>query len=219
MALIKVFFWGMLISFLGTLPLSPLNISAMQISTGEGIANATWFSIGTLLTEMIYVRISVAGINWLQKQKSFFKWMEWITVFLILALAFGSFYAASHKHETGNIILHNNINRFLLGMFMSAITVMHIPFWFGWTTILFSKKILQPGNLFYNVYTIAIGTGTFLANCIFIYGGFYIVKKLTGNQHLINLGLAWVFLLTAVIQLIKIIWVKPKEDKLPGNNF
>jgi hypothetical protein len=45
------------------------------------------------------------------------------------------------------------------------------------------------------------------------------VKKLTGNQHLINLGLAWVFLLTAVIQLIKIIWVKPKEDKLPGNNF
>jgi threonine/homoserine/homoserine lactone efflux protein len=168
MALIKVFFWGMLISFLGTLPLSPLNISAMQISTGEGIANATWFSIGTLLTEMIYVRISVAGINWLQKQKSFFKWMEWITVFLILALAFGSFYAASHKHETGNIILHNNINRFLLGMFMSAITVMHIPFWFGWTTILFSKKILHAGNLFYNVYAIAIGTGTFLANCIFI---------------------------------------------------
>src|SRR5664279_3039148 len=122
MALAKVFFWGMFISLLGTLPLSTLNVAAMQISLQEGIGNAMYFSVGTLLTEMIYVRISLIGINWVRKQKKLFKWMEWITVAIVVAFAAGSFYAASQEHLAGNVMLNNNINRFLLGMFMSSIT-------------------------------------------------------------------------------------------------
>jgi len=210
MKLIKIFFWGLLISFLGTLPFSPLNITAMQLSIHDSVAHAMYFSLGTLLTEMIYVRISLAGIHWIIQRKIIFKWMEWITLLLIIALAAGSFYAASGTHETGNVLLYSSINPFLLGMFMSAITVMHIPFWFGWSTILFTKKILHPTNLFYNIYIVAIGAGTFLANCIFIFGGLYIIKKLNNNQHILNLVLGWVFVLTAIIQFAKIVWFKPK---------
>ena len=96
---------------------------------------------------------------------------------------------------------------------MSALTVMHIPFWFGWSTILFTKKILLASSLFYNIYTIAIGLGTFFANCIFIFGGLFIVKKISSSQHVINLILGWALLLTALIQFIKIIWFKPAEEK------
>ena len=91
MALAKVFFWGMFISLLGTLPLSTLNVTAMQISLQEGVRNAMYFSVGTLLTEMIYVRISLIGINWVRKQKKLFKWMEWITLAVVVAFAAGSF--------------------------------------------------------------------------------------------------------------------------------
>jgi len=76
MGFAKVFFWGMIISFLGTLPLSTLNVAAMQISSQEGIAKAMYFSLGTLLTEMIYVRISLVGINRILRQKKLFRWME-----------------------------------------------------------------------------------------------------------------------------------------------
>jgi len=38
--LIKVFFTGMLISFLGSLPLGTLNVSAMQIGIQENLKNA-----------------------------------------------------------------------------------------------------------------------------------------------------------------------------------
>src|SRR5664279_3275768 len=134
MALAKVFFWGMFISLLGTLPLSTLNVTAMQISLQEGVRNAMYFSVGTLLTEMIYVRISLVGINWVRKQKKLFTWMEWITIAIVVAFAAGSFYAASQEHSAENVMLNNHINRFLLGMFMSSITIMHIPFWFGWST-------------------------------------------------------------------------------------
>ena len=107
MGLSKIFLWGLIISFVGTLPLSPLNVAAMQISSQEGIAAAMYFSVGTLLTEMIYVRISLVGINWIRKQKKLFRWMEWITFLLLLVFAAGSFYAASRTQNTENVLLNN----------------------------------------------------------------------------------------------------------------
>ena len=214
MSFVRIFFWGMLISFLGTLPFSPLNITAMQISSQEGIARAMYFSIGTLLTEMIYVRISLVGIHWIQKQKKLFRRMEWITFALLLVFAAGSFVAAHQQHQAENVLLNNRVNRFLLGMFMSSITFMHIPFWFGWSSILFAKKILRPDNAHYNVYILAIGAGTFLANCIFIYGGIFMTQQLHKNQDMVNLVLGWIFVITALIQLVKILWNKsPIKDE------
>ena len=75
MGLAKVFFWGMVVSFLGTLPLSTLNIAAMQISMQESIRNAMYFSLGTIFTEMIYVRIALVGISWVKKQKNLFNFL------------------------------------------------------------------------------------------------------------------------------------------------
>jgi diacylglycerol kinase family enzyme len=46
MGLVKVFFWGMVVSFLGSLPLGTLNVAAMQISVQEGIKNAFYYSGG-----------------------------------------------------------------------------------------------------------------------------------------------------------------------------
>ena len=92
MGLVKVFFWGMMVSFLGTLPLGTLNVAAMQISVQESILNGIYFSCGSLLTEMIYVRISLVGINWIRKQKVIFKWMEWIALAIVVALGSGKFY-------------------------------------------------------------------------------------------------------------------------------
>src|SRR5664279_1233254 len=136
MGLVKVFFWGMIVSFLGSLPLGTLNVAAMQISVQESVSNALYFSLGSLLTEMIYVRISLVGINWIRKQKVLFKWMNWIALAIVLALATGSFIAATQEHHAKNVMLDNNMNRFVLGVLLSAISPMQIPFWFGWSTVL-----------------------------------------------------------------------------------
>src|SRR5450432_335266 len=214
MGLVKVFFWGMMVSFLGSLPLGTLNVAAMQISVQESIRNAIYFSLGSLLTEMIYVRISLVGINWIRKQKVLFKWMEWITLGIVLALAAGSFIAAMHEHHAKNVILNNNMHRFLLGLLLSSISPMQIPFWFGWSTVLFAKNILQPKNSYYNLYIIGIGLGTLMGNCVFIFGGKYIVEKLNANQNILNWVIGGIFALTAVIQFIRILLHKDAVDKM-----
>ena len=214
MGLVKIFFWGLMISFLGSLPLGTLNVAAMQISVQENIRSAIYFSLGSLLVEMIYVRISLVGINWIRKQKKLFRWMEWITLAIVVALAVGSFAAAMHSHHAKNVILHNNINRFLLGVMLSAISPMQIPFWFGWSTVLFTKNILQPKNSYYNIYIIGIGLGTLFGNFVFIFGGKWIVEKLNGNQNLMNWIIGGIFAATAVIFLIKILLHKDAVEKI-----
>ncbi|MGN6541113.1 MAG: LysE family transporter [Ginsengibacter sp.] len=214
MGLVKIFFWGLMISFLGSLPLGTLNVAAMQISVQENIRSAIYFSLGSLLVEMIYVRISLVGINWIRKQKKLFRWMEWITLAIVVALAVGSFAAAMHSHHAKNVILHNNINRFLLGVMLSAISPMQIPFWFGWSTVLFTKNILQPKNSYYNIYIIGIGIGTLFGNFVFIFGGKWIVEKLNGNQNLMNWIIGGIFAATALIFLIKILMHKDAVEKI-----
>lgn len=140
--------------------------------------------------------------------------MEWITVAIVLALAIGSFAAAMKTHPAKNVILNNNINRYFLGVMLSAINPVQIPFWFGWSTVLFTKKILQPKNSFYNLYIVGIGLGTLMGNCVFIFGGKWIVGKLNGNQSLLNWIIGGIFAVTAIIFLIKILMNKDGMKKL-----
>ncbi len=213
--IIRIFFWGMIISFLGSLPLGTLNIAAMQIGIQESIKDAIYFSIGSLLVEMIYVRISLVGIDWVRKQERIMKVMEWITFGIIAALAIGSFIAAtSHGGNAKNVLLNNNMHRFLLGMFLCAVNPVQIPFWFGWSAVLFDKKILEPKKEQYNSYIIGIGIGTLLGNCVFIFGGKWLVQRIANSEQYLNWVIGGIFTITAIIQLWKILSHKDAVDKI-----
>ena len=205
----------MLISFLGTLPMGTLNITAMQIGIQESVKNALLFVLGSLVVEMVYVRISLVGINWIQKQDALMKAMQWITFIIILALATGSIMAALHPDdEAKNVILQNNMHRTLLGMFMCAINPVQIPFWFGWSTVLFNRKILKPINSQYNIYIIGIGLGTLMGNSVFIFGGKWLVSRIANSMEYINWVIGGIFAITAIIQLYKILSHKAAADKI-----
>lgn len=204
-----------MISFLGSLPLGTLNVAAMQIGIQESIKQAIYFSLGSTLVEMIYVRVSLVGIDWIRKQAKLMKAMEWITFGIVLALAIGSFIAASHGGENAkNPILNNNMNRFLLGIVGCAINPVVVVFWFGWSTVLFTKKILEPVNSQYNSYIVGIGIGAFAGNCVFIFGGNFLYSKIANAQHYMHWVIGGIFTLTALIQLYKIIRHKDAVDKL-----
>lgn len=204
----------MMISFLGSLPLGTLNVAAMQIGIQESILNAVYFSLGSLLVEMIYVRISLVGIDWIRKQEKLMKALEWITLVIIIALAAGSFIAAAKGGgEAKNEFLKNNMHRFLLGMLMSAVNPVQIPFWFGWSTVLFTKKILQPEKAQYNSYIVGIGLGTLLGNCVFIFGGRWLVQRISNSGQYINWVIGGIFAITAIIQLIKMLTKKDAVTK------
>src|SRR6478672_13869571 len=94
--LMRIFFTGMLISFLGSLPLGTLNVAAMQIAISDGYRPAILFSLGSLTAEMVYVRLSLIAMDWVTRQKKLCRILEWVTLAIVIALAISSFYAAMH---------------------------------------------------------------------------------------------------------------------------
>jgi threonine/homoserine/homoserine lactone efflux protein len=211
--LLKVFFTGLLISFLGSLPLATTNIAAMQISISDSIGSAMLFSLGSLTIEIIYVRISLVAITWIQKQKRLFKILEYVTLMIILALAVSSFYAAMHPEVHKNPILSSTLPKFLLGFTMGAVSPAQFPFWLGWSTVLFTKKILLPRNDYYNSYIVGIGIGTFISNCVFIFGGLLIANKINNSQNILHWVIGSIFLATALLQIWQMIRRKSSADK------
>ncbi len=211
---IRLFFVGMMVSFIGSLPLGTLNIAAMQISIANGYISALWFAFGMLLVEIIYVRLSLVAMDKIRKQEKVLRAMEWITLIIIIALAVFSFVAAANlDRNSSNILLSNGMPRFFLGVLMSAINPVQFPFWFGWSTVLYAKKILLPQNDHYNVYILGISIGTFLGTCIFIFGGQLIVNKLNANQNILQYIIGIIFSITAITQIWKM-WKKKGKSIL-----
>lgn len=209
--LIRILFTGMFISFLGSLPLGTLNVAVMQISMTDGMYPAAKFAAGALLAEVVYVRLSLFAMDWVRRQQKIFIILEWLTLLIVLALAVSSFYAAAHPTVNKNVILSSTLHRFWLGLFMSAINPVQIPFWFGWSTVLFTKKILLPKNSHYNFYISGIALGTILGSCVFIFGGSIMGDMLSNNQHILNWIIGGIFLLTAIIQVVRMV---RKKDSL-----
>lgn len=201
--LFRIFITGLFISFLGSLPLGTLNIAAMQIAISDGIRPAVLFSLGSLTAEVIYVRLSLIAMDWVRKQHKLFQILEWVTLLIIVALAVSSFYAAMHPHEHKNVILSSTLHRYFLGLIMSAVNPVQIPFWFGWSTVLYTKGILLPKSSHYNIYIAGIGLGTLFGNGVFIFGGKLIADKLDRNQDVLSWVIGGIFAITAVIQIWK----------------
>lgn len=210
----RIFFTGMFISFLGSLPLGTLNIAVMQISISDGIKAAFLFAAGSLVSEVAYVRISLVAMDWVRKQQKLFRILEWITLGIVVALAISSFYAATHPSEQKNIILSSHVHPFLLGLIMCALNPVQIPFWFGWSTVLFTKKILLPRNSNYNSYISGIALGTMLGNCVFVFGGKLMADKLNNNQDVLSWIIGGIFAITALVQLYKLFSKKNVQHRI-----
>lgn len=210
MAFIRIFIAGMVISFLGSLPLGTLNIAAMQISITDGIRPALYFVLGALLVEICYVRLSLVAMHWVLQHKRIFRWLEWVAILIIIALAVSSFIAAADPGVSKNVLLSGGIHRFWLGVMMSAVNPVQIPFWFGWSTVLFSKKLLERRKIHYWLYLLGIGAGTFAGNLVFILGGRLIVDKLNANQQMMHWIIGGIFMLTAIM----LIWKTTKRSSI-----
>ncbi len=198
---------GFLVSFLGQIVLSNSNIAATQLAVQENYKNAWLFCLGATVVEVTYLRLSLTGMNWVMQHKMVFKILGWVSVALFIGLAIYSFITAQKQApEKKGILINNKINRFFLGFGLCAVNPVQIPFWFMWSTQLVQTNVLKPTFVAYNIFTLGAGLGTLAGMAIYIYGGNYAVEKMKTSNKTLNLILGFVFLITALIQLYKIIY-------------
>lgn len=201
--------WGMFISFLGSLPLGTQNVVATSISVHDGAQQATLFSIGAVIIELICVRIALILIKQITKGVKIFIVFKWLTALLLLVLAWTSFMAAVEMKSFGdNLFTAYPIHPFVSGMLLSILNPLHIPFWLSWTNVLMDRNILTTAKQF-PAYLSGIGAGSLLGFQVFIIGGNFVVQQLSNHQDIINWIIGIVLCITALLEMYKLIYKMP----------
>lgn len=206
MHLLFICLLGLLLSFLGQLPLGTMSITATQIAVQENFSNAWKYSLGVAIIEMIYLRIVLAGVDWIMDHKLFFEILGWLTVVLFLVLGILGFIAARKQQDDKKaLLLNNTINRFFLGVSMSALNPAQIPFWFVWSSYFMSVKLLNPNFTEFNLFTIGAGAGTICGLAVYMYGGNWLVTKMNTSNRTLNKIMGVIFIIAAVAQCYRMI--------------
>lgn len=200
---------GFLVSFLGQLPLGNMSFTATQISLQEGFRNAWRYAIGVALVEMVYLRFALTGMDWIVRHKIWFIGLGWVTVAMFLVLGILAFRSA-HKQrgEKKALLLDNRLDRFLLGIMMSALNPVQIPFWFLWTSTFIQTKVLPVNPESFNFFTVGAGVGTISGLAVYMYGGNWLVAKMNTSTKTLNKVMGIIFLVTAVIQLYRMLFTE-----------
>ena len=207
--IIKVFFVGSLISFLGQLPLGNMNLTATQLSVQENYRNAWKYGLGIVLVEIIYLRLALTGMDWVVEHKVLFAIMGWLTVIVFVVLGILAFVMAQKQSSAKKgLLLDNKMNRFLLGIVVSGINPAQIPFWFLWSTQLLNSKLLQPTTAQFNLFTAGAGLGSLAGLAVYIHGGKWMITKLKTSNKGLNIFMGVVFILAGLFQLYNMLFKK-----------
>jgi threonine/homoserine/homoserine lactone efflux protein len=202
----ELFFSALLISFLGQLPFGNMNLTATQLAVQEGYKNAWKYSIGIVLIEVIYLRLALTAMDWVVKNQLIFKIMSWLTVAVFLVLGIISLIMARRQtKEKKGLLLNSKLDRFVLGVSVSAINPAQIPFWFIWTTQLINTGILTTTFLDFNLFTAGAAVGSVAGLALYIYGGKWVIAKMKASNKQLNIFMGIVFIVAALFQLYNIL--------------
>lgn len=199
-----IFFKGLFISFLGSVPLGNINITALQIAAKENVKQAILFAVGAVLVEVTYLMLTLLLLHHILADKELFSYIHYTVIIFMFILAGISFWAA-HKAKKSNheTIISTKINRFVFGMVISGLNPIQIPFWAGWAAYLFSMHWLMPDNIQYNTFTAGAGTGTFIALLLFIFLGKMFSSFIERHTRHVYLFMGILFAGMAIFRLVK----------------
>lgn len=205
--MIAVLFLGFLVSFLGQLPLGNMSFTSTQICIQEGFRKAWQFAFGVAIVEMLYLRFALTGMNWVVQHRLWFLGLGWATVAMFLVLGILAFRMAQKQEgEKKALLLKNPLHRFILGLMMSALNPVQIPFWFLWTSTFIQAGLLPANANAFNLFTAGAGAGTVGGLAVYIHGGNWLVSKMRTSNRTLNKVMGAIFIVTAMIQLYRMVW-------------
>lgn len=202
---ISSLFLGLVLSFLGQLPLGILSMTATQIAVQENFMNAWKYAFGVAIIEMIYLRFVLSGMQWIIRHPLIFEVFNWLTVVFFLSLGLFGIVAAQKQEKTKKaLLLNNRMDRLLIGMSMSSLNPAQIPFWIIWTGYFLNLSWLRPGFVYFNYFTFGSGIGTVAGLVVYIYGGNWLVTKMKTSNRTLNKMVGIIFIIAAVIQTYRL---------------
>ncbi|MDT0605440.1 LysE family transporter [Croceitalea rosinachiae] len=194
---LKLFGAGLLISFLGALPLGSLNITAFDISASQNVQNALLFSFAAIFVELTYVRLTLWGSQKINLEGKWTYIVLSFAIILLLYLGTSSLMSVTNYVDTGStkgVLFPKITSPILLGLMLSALNPLQLPFWLTWNKVLESKGMLEHKTTSFITYMSGIGFGTFIGLLIFIFAGKLIVANYAEYAKITSFSIGLIYI-------------------------
>jgi threonine/homoserine/homoserine lactone efflux protein len=201
-SLLLNFALGAAVSCLGTLPLGVLNLTIIRVTLGQGIKAAFYFGLACAVVELFYSYASVQ----LTHTFAMFPALPLATELISLAVLVGIGLHYLLKKGVASATDRPLVSPFWLGVGLSIVNVVAIPFWVLYTTLLEDGGFVATQGLIPGlVYVVGISVGTLIGLLIFVAGSQRLGLFFARHHRRIDRWMGLLFMGLAAIQAAKLI--------------
>lgn len=206
MKIIKNVLVGFIVSFLGSIPLGYLNMIGFEIYTEFGVNNLLLYLLGVIIIEALVIYFTLIFANKLANNKKLMKVIDIFGVFFLLILAY-YFYSHLNQSISNNNYLEKYIvfYPFIIGLFLSSINFLQLPFWTGWNLYLINGNYIYVNGKLKFFYILGTLVGTFLGMIALV----FFLNTISQNTHsfskyLMPVMIPMLFIIMACLQGYKV---------------
>lgn len=185
-------FAGLGISFVGALPMGIINLYVFETAVKHGRLRAFFVALGAVLVEMAQATVAVLMVNYMYQypNAAYYARIFSIPVLLVIGviqlLTKPQTPAQNPKYRVSDET-KPAFAAFGMGVFLSSINMMAIPYWLFYTSYLVAGGYLHSNNVFYTaVYIAGIACGSMLVCMLYAQAGNYIAQRFTKNTTIVN---------------------------------
>lgn len=144
MKVLKNIVIGFLISFMGSLPMGYLTIVGFELYDKLGMPALVSYLFGVISIEVFVIYFTLIFADKLSKNKKLIRIIDFFYVFFLLALAY-IFYSHSKTTASEGSYWQEyaSFSPYIIGIILSAINFVQVPFWVAWNLYLLSNKFIS----------------------------------------------------------------------------
>ncbi|WP_309614582.1 hypothetical protein [Flavobacterium sp.] len=198
---LKNIFVGFLVSFIGSIPLGYLNVVGFQVFQKSGLQPTIWYLAGVICIEFLVIYLTLIFAHKLAANEKLTKYIEGFSVVFMFILAAGFYFGSNSKTDYSTSF---DYSPFVLGIVLSCLNFIQIPFWTGWNLWLLNGKYIEvskSGKYFYVSGTVV---GTFCGMLVLILSLHYFASNVDFlSKYLMQIIIPLVFVGLGVFQGVK----------------
>jgi hypothetical protein len=206
MRALKNIFVGLLVSFIGSIPLGYLNIIGFEIYSKFGIDSLIFYLLGVISVEVFVIYFTLIFAKKLVTNKKLMKAIDYFAVVFLFILAY-SFYAHSNQTTAKQSSLDKYVmySPYLIGFLLNCVNFLQFPFWTGWNLYLMNGNYIAVENKLKCYYVAGTALGTFSGMFVLV----LILNSLSQNttffsKYVISVIIPLFFIVLAFIQMYKV---------------
>lgn len=197
---------GLLVSFIGSIPLGYLNIIGFEIYSKFGINSLVFYFFGVISVEVFVIYFTLVFAKKMVNNKKLMKAIDYFAILFLFVLAY-SFYERSNPTTAtqGDLDKYVMYSPYLIGLFLNGINFLQFPFWTGWNLYLMNGNYIVVNNKLKYYYVAGTAVGTFLGMLTLV----LILNSLSQNttffsKYAISILIPLFFIVLAFTQMLKV---------------